>query len=459
MFKLVLSLLVGLSVSSVVTTAQPSFPDTTAGKRARAYVEAFNSDSESRMEEFFRSNVSEQGLKERPVEARMGIYRQMKGNLGKIEVRRITLRSDAEIALTIHSSTGEWRELTLMLEEKEPHRLLGIRVIDIDPPASETQAKGLTQALTEQQMLELAEKVIAEKASADQFSGNVLIANGDKVIFQKSYGLASKEFKSLNNPETRFNLGSINKIFTQVAIRQLADAGKLSLDDKLIKFLPDYPNRDAAGKISIRNLIEMTSGIGDFFGPEFDATPKDRIKTTSDYMKLFAAKPLEFEPGTNNRYSNGGYVVLGAVIEKITGNSYRDYIREKIFKPCGMENTDLLDAELIATNVASGYSKESGELRNNIYTRPGRGSSAGGGYSTVGDMLRFALALRSEKLPRPQAAMGRGVGIAGGAPGVNSVLESDFGTGYTIIVMANYDPPSATSIASELRKLVNAIKP
>ena len=158
----------------------------------------------------------------------------------------------------------------------------------------------------------------------------------DKPIFEKAYGLANKETNTPNKTDTKFNLGSINKIFTRIAIGQLVQQGKISFDDKLGKYLPDYPNKDAAEKVTIRHLVTMKSGIGDFFGDKFTAMPKDKLRKNSDFIPLFADKPLAFEPGTNEQYSNGGYILLGAIIEKVSGKSYYDYVRENIFKPAGM---------------------------------------------------------------------------------------------------------------------------
>jgi CubicO group peptidase (beta-lactamase class C family) len=156
------------------------------------------------------------------------------------------------------------------------------------------------------------------------------------------------------------------------------------------------------------------------------------------------------------------------VIEKVSGQSYYNYVRDNIFKPLGMENTDFYEADVPTENLASGYTRdpenESAPRRNNIYTRPARGSSAGGGYSTAGDLLKFANALKSGKIknpafekdaPQPRDAPFAsmpGVGVAGGAPGLNAVLESGLPGGYTILVMSNYDPPSAEGVSRKIRE-------
>ena len=315
------------------------------------------------------------------------------------------------------------------------------------------------------------ETVVDGLVKRDEFSGVVLVADQGKPIFHKAFGLASKEFNVPNSLDTRFNLGSINKIFTQIMIGQLVAGGKLSLDDHLGKYLPDYANGEAAEKVTVRQLLTMTSGIGDFFGPEFDATPKNKIRDLKDYLPLFAAKPLLFAPGTKNQYSNGGYVVLGLIIEKVTGRSYYDWAGEKIFQPTGMNDTGYFDADVPVPNVASAYTRRStngtkqDHWRNNVYTRPVRGSSAGGGYSTAGDLLKFANALHSGNLVIPNfnaASPGGaiaprapdGLGVAGGAPGINSTLDTGVAGRYTVIVMSNYDPPSAMDLAKQIRRLL-----
>ena len=309
------------------------------------------------------------------------------------------------------------------------------------------------------------DKLVAD----DQFSGAVLLAKNGTPIFEKAYGMASKGYGVANRTDTKFNVGSIDKIFTKIAIGQLIRQGKIaSVDDKLIKYLPDYPNKDAAEKITLRQILTMQSGIGDFFGPKFEKAAKDQFRTISDYLPLFASEPLQFEPGTQRKYSNGGYIVLGAVIEKITGESYYDYVRQNIFHPLGMENTDFYEVDAVVANRASGYTKrdevERADWRENVYLQPARGSSAGGGYSTLDDLLKFANAVSERKMMNPAFeaeapiapgqpfALMRGIGIAGGSPGVNGVMESGMPGGYTVIVLSNYDPPAAEKVTESVRE-------
>jgi D-alanyl-D-alanine carboxypeptidase len=459
-------------------------PDTPQGRLVADYTKAFNSGDEKAMREFFANNVAASALEQRPIEARLEVYREMRGNMGAIDLRRVVSARDNEVIVLVQTKEREWRELTFILEPTPPHKLMGIRVQDADPPPTAGEAGKSTvtppATMTEAQLVEAIDKHLSQAVAADEFSGTVLVAKKDSVVFQKAYGLASKEYNVPNRVDTKFNLGSINKIFTQIAIGQLVEQGKLSFDDKLGKYLPEFPNRDAVEKVTIRQLLDMKSGIGDFFGPEFEAMPKDRLRSLRDFLPLFATKPLEFEPGTKQQYSNGGYIVLGAIIEKVSGQDYYDYVREHIFKVAGMQNTDWYEADVLTANLASGYTREGmadrekSVRRNNIYTRPAKGSPAGGGYSTAVDLLKFVAALREgrlslanfrqpaatdqQKSSEPKRAHFGGLGIAGGAPGINAALEANEASGYTIIVMSNYDPPSAEKIARQIRGWISRMK-
>jgi len=190
------------------------------------------------------------------------------------------------------------------------------------------------------------------------------------------------------------------------------------------------------------------------------------IRKLSDYVPLFVSKPLEFEPGPSQRYSNAGFVVLGLIIEKLSGQNYYDYVRDHITKPAGMTDTASYAIDDDVPNRAVGQTKRGPEgplaaRQSNANSLPARGSSAGGGYSTAADMLRFSQALLADKLlpkrwtdwvfgGKLDAPSQRNIGVAGGSPGVNAVLE--IAPPYTVVVMSNFDPPSAEEVSREARK-------
>ncbi|MDX2044528.1 MAG: serine hydrolase [Acidobacteriota bacterium] len=438
------------SVSTSASTQEVKLPDTVAGKVFAEFFRAFNTGNLETLKQFHKKH----GNPEDNAEQDVGAFNQT----GALTLHSVANSTETEIAVIVKGSKSDrWLKFTFAVDANLPHSITDIRVQPTEAPGGE-KSQPAPARKSESEFLQELTSWLDRQAAEDKFSGTVLIAKNGKPIFQKAVGLANKETKTPNRVDTKFNLGSINKHFTQIAINQLIEQGKLGWEDKLGKFLPDYPNKEAAEKVTVKHLVEMRSGIGDFFGPKFEATPKSKIRSINDYLPLFAGDKLAFEPGSKRAYSNGGYVVLGAIIEKVTGQSYYDYVREHIFKPAGMTNTDSFFSDAKTPNLAEGYrDNDNGGRVNNVDTRPARGSSAGGGYSTIEDLLKYSTALLSNKLLSAAASkriIGGGIGIAGGAPGINSELEIDPASGYTIVVMGNYDPPNAANVNRHIRSML-----
>lgn len=447
---------------------KPSIPDATdltnsaSGKRALAYFAAFNSGDDAKLAAFFSENTDGEALKRRPVEPRVAFHKQVRSDFKQLTIKKVVSVTDQEINVLAQSPSGEWASVTFEIEGSAG-KFAGVMVERISPP-SDAKAATPSAPTNQAELITAVERIMDGLVKADAFSGVVMIAHGDKPVFTKAYGLADSAKKIDNNRETRFNLGSINKMFTRIAIGQLVSQGKLSFTEKLIKILPDYPNREAASKITIGQLVTMTSGIGDFFNEKFEAADKSKIRSLKDYLPFFVNDPLIFEPGTDKRYSNGGYLVLGLVIEKLSGKDYYDYVRENIFKPAGMSSSDSFAIDALPPNTAVGYaSQPSGKRTPNVAELPARGSSAGGGYSTADDMLRFSIALKTKKLVIPNddgtfPAEFTGAGFAGGSPGVNSLFIASSKTGYTLVVLSNFDPPSAEKPGSMIGDWLKQLK-
>jgi len=315
---------------------------------------------------------------------------------------------------------------------------------------------------------------LEKETAAGQFAGAVLVARDGKAIFTGAYGLADREKKLPNRLDTRFRIGSMNKMFTAVAVLQLVQAGKVTLTDPLGKYLTGYPNRDVASKVTIHHLLTHTGGTGDIFGPAFESHRLD-LRTLQDYVNLYGTRGLDFEPGSRWAYSNYGFLLLGVLVERVSGQSYYDYVRDHVYTPAGMTRTGSLPEDQPLEGRSVGYMKPPGADAwvPNTATLPYRGTSAGGGYSTVGDLMRFAVALQHHTLldakhtellttgkvdvpNRGKYAYGfsdrtlagtRSVGHGGGAPGMNGVLEIWPQTGTVIAVLANMDPPAAQRVA------------
>jgi CubicO group peptidase (beta-lactamase class C family) len=300
---------------------------------------------------------------------------------------------------------------------------------------------------------------LARQAAAGKFSGAVLVAKDSKPVVKQAYGFANRRRRLPNAIDTKFNIGSLGKSFTAVAVAQLVESGKLSFDDPLGKYLSGFP-REVANKVTIGELLTHTSGLGDVFmrwHPNASAE-----LDVSDLLARVVTEPLQFAPGSRFGYSNSGYVVLGAIVEAVSGLNYYDYVRERVFKPAGMRQTGWYTLNP-ASNMAHGYAQvdTSGTWV--------AGNPSGGAYSTVGDLLRFAQALFANKLlspqltklvlagkvdtPRPGPARTRYaygfeeqvrngvriVGNGGGQPGVEAQLRIFPRPGYAVIVLANQE--------------------
>lgn len=441
-----------------------SFPDTAEGQRGKAFMDLLNSDDDSVVQRFVKDQMSAD--KTNTQEERVKRFIRTRALIGGAKLRKITNVSKTKLSYIIERSSGTFAKVRM---EFDPHSGGRIRQIGIEPVSKDELEKSSdTRSLTESELGPAVEKFMRSLAKKDEFSGTVLIAKNGKPIFSKAVGFANRERKLVNKTDTKFNLGSINKLFTIISIGILADEGKLKISDFVGKHLPKYPNPDVRKKVTIEHLLTMSSGIGDIFGEEYSATPKTKLRTTNDYLPLFASKPLAFEPGSKRKYSNGGFLVLGAIIEKASGQTYYDFVRERIYKPIGMSDTESYESDSVIPNMAEGYmySKTAKRLVNNVTFRPARGSSGGGGYSTAPDLLKFANAIESGEFPMPKSLKqmsdrlinGLANGIlrfGGGAPGINAMIVNKVSNKYTVIVLSNLSSPSASNVSRQIRAWLN----
>lgn len=253
-----------------------------------------------------------------------------------------------------------------------------------------------TEPPTAEQITAKVDEYMKAVIRIDGFSGTILIARDGKPIVSKGYEMANIELNVPNTPETVFRLGSVTKQFTAMSIMMLQERGKLSVSDPMCKYLADCP--DAWKPITIRNLLTHTSGITNYTGfPDFAKTTVLPI-TTAEMADRLKKEPLEFTPGEKFAYSNSGYYLLGAVIEKASGKRYADFLQENIFTPLSMRSTGYDDPLRIIMNRAAGYQKQAGKVINAAYMDMTVPYSAGSLYSTTGDLLIWDQALYTEKL-------------------------------------------------------------
>ena len=323
------------------------------------------------------------------------------------------------------------------------------------PPTPKPTAGGQRALIGTSELIKRLRAFADSLSHLDQFSGVISVSQNGAPVFEKAYGEANRETHTPNTLETAFNLGSINKLFTATAVRQLALAGKLQLDSSLASAWPDYPNQEVARRVTVRQILQHRSGItGDIFHVPGVSAPGE-ITHNRQFLAGFVRDSLQFAPGSREQYSNAGYVVLGALIERVSGEDYYAYIDAHILQPAGMTRTGHFLNASLPPRTALGYTHDgeraspTATWRSNSRMLPGRGSAAGGGYSTVGDLKLLLAALRANRIP---GAPGAGVGIAGGAEGLNASVEGALPGGYDLIVMANLDPPAAERISRRVRE-------
>ena len=254
----------------------------------------------------------------------------------------------------------------------------------------------------------------ATLAAQDKFAGVVLITQGDRQLFSGAYGYASRDWRVPNTLDMRFDTASVTKLFTAVAILQLIDQQKLAFDTRVIDFL-GLEDTAIAREVTVYHLLTHTSGIADDAdeeaGESYEAVwqtkPNYSVTETADFLPQFAYKPANFAPGQGCRYCNCGYVLLGLLIEKVSGMSYRDYVRQHIFVPAGMAQSAFLRKDQVHDNVAEGtdpITDAAGQIigwKKNIYAFPPIGSPDGGAYVTAADLDRFLRAVQAGKLLSP----------------------------------------------------------
>lgn len=458
--------LIAASFLAVLAWAQSGtgiqLPDTPAARQCAAWLESFNRGDRDSYRDFLQNHFPSR-LKN--LDDEMG-FRDMTGGF---DLRKVEESTPIKlVALMQERVSDQFGRLTLEVEASEPHHITRLELWAIPRPA-----QFALPHMSESQLIAALRARVEQEAAADRFAGAVLLAKDGKTAFEQAYGLADREHKTPNTVKTRFRIGSMNKMFTATAVLQLARAGKLDLDAPLGKYLTDYPNKDIATKVTIKELLSHTGGTGDIFGPDFDAHRLE-LRTLQDYVKLYGNRAPQFEPGSRWEYSNYGFILLGLVIEKNSGQSYYDYVREHIYKPAGMSSTGSEPENEPVADRSVGYTKmiSHAEWKPNTDTLPYRATSAGGGYSTVEDLEKFANALQQHVLlnkehtellttghvdtPRGRYGYGfedqmingtRCFGHGGGAPGMNGDLKICPAPGYVIAVLANVDPPAASRVS------------
>lgn len=462
-----------------------SSTESIANKPVNELLEIFGRGSREDAARFVRERIEEAMIEQSSEESITDRILKISQQSGGFQLVETSYPKENQIQLLIRSRRGgKMARLRVILSKKNKEKLRGFE-FELMPSETETRIKDWKRLkLSEAEALSQIGKSAEELAKIDKLSGVLLVAKGDKILLHQSYGRMSQASKAPNRKNTLFPAASMSKMFTAIAVAQLIDQGKISLEDTLEKVIPSYPNKEAAKRIKIWHLLSHQSGLGNFFGEEYNRNP-GRYVRPADYFPLFADKPLFFEPGTKWSYSNAGMVVLGAVVEQISDQRFEDYLRENIFLPAGMKNTFYNPAEAPKNRIASLHTRFESNDPFEIeprkeYSKHGIASPAGSTFTSAEDMMLFVRALQKGKLVKPETLTefttrntptppggkytfgfesklynGKiGYGHSGGAPGVNTNTITFGDEDYTVVILTNYDPGFAQVLARDIAALL-----
>jgi CubicO group peptidase (beta-lactamase class C family) len=476
------ALVTALSASAAVAApASTTLPDTPAGKIGGELIQHVNTDNPAQIEKWvptILSSAMDQDAKTNFAKIVASAARDS-GGVDVFDVRN--QRGMLFMAVKGHRA-GQLALFVLAADPAQPAKLAQADLVPMDDPALD--AAWPKAAVSREEMTRVIRTTLDGLVRTNDFAGCLTVSDGGETVFDECRGMAERGLAVPIDQQTKFHIGSMDKMFTGVAIAQLVEAGKLSWDSTLAQLVPEYPDHAAAQKITVWQLLHHTAGIGDFFVTEFFQN-REKFVNPADYLDLIGRQPKVSEPGKDWNYSNAGYVLLGRIIENVSHESYFDYIQHHVFTPAGMTSSGFDSQEDITPKLAVGYFREgpfSTDWKANWMTLPFKGSPAGGGYSTNTDLLRFATALRDGKLVKPATAMkmfdgevpagpgGYAAGFgdrlshdrhirghAGGAPGMDADLAMVWETKAAVAVTSNEgDSQTAMMLAENIADLLAA---
>jgi CubicO group peptidase (beta-lactamase class C family) len=466
---------------SVLFTAVLAFPQTAqlpqteTGKLASEWLALCNAPNHDALAKWNAANREEAFLKEHSADEVADTQLQECTQQGGFDVVKVNESAPDHLQLT---AKGKKSGIFLGLEFRVSNGKLG----GIGFRPAEIPDSALPSDVSDAVVKKEVESTVARLSGSGLFSGIVMVARGTQPIAIATGGFANRENKTPITADTQFTLGSMGKMFTAAAVGQLVDQGKLSYNDVVGKFFPRYGNQTIREKVTVGMLLSHTGGLGDFLDKRTPEMMKDGVKRASEFVPLFENVPPKFEPGSSWSYSNAGLTLAGAIVEKVSGEAYPDYLRKHIFEPAGMKNSDPNNIPHHDARMVTPYTQmsENGPSAAWHAAKPDIGSPAGGALSTANDLIRFAAALRNgklvskatfERMAQPHGKTPWGgeygyamqiehvqgetvVGHGGGYPGVNTELYIVLNSPYTIVALANQDPPAADFAGQMVQALV-----
>ncbi len=460
----------------LIVTLLYSFPSLANKELAPSFIAVFNEGSRIEVINYLSEHMSKSRIETYGIDAHVGVFLNSQNTFGRLDVIKVLPPSNGNERVEVISNNNKLKYNLIINKEKgAPYK---INYFTLQDAKSENNSK---KSISKKELALELSSFINNLSMKDAFSGSVLVAKGNDVIFKGSVGYANKTWKIKNNIDTKFSLGSMNKMFTAIAALQLIEKGKLKFDDKLIEFVDNsWLPKGNSDSITIRQLLTHTSGLGNFFNDEFNQSNKEVYRNLAAYKPLISQSELLFTPGSRNRYSNSGMLMLGLVVEKVSGESYYDYVQKHIYNKANMLNSGSFELDSVTDNLASGYLKRmhSDQWVDSIYARAIKGSPAGGGFSTVEDLHQFSLALTEFKLlgkeltedaytekTKYNSAFWYGYGFSvssepnnrivghGGAYlGVDARLDIHLDSGFIVVILANQ-----SDVVAPVRRKINEL--
>jgi CubicO group peptidase (beta-lactamase class C family) len=442
----------------------PTMPAGALGGRIRSLINTINAPTEGVVERFMTEDCTEQLRDFAPMETHVATFGFLNGYTGGVDFHSLRTYTPARgaretVVIVKDRNYGAWRAFRLFIDDRETYRLSGF-LLDRNP-GTPTDVDEPT--LSDAEVVDETRRIVDRVCANDAFSGTVLLARSEQVLYSHACGEASKRFGVPIDVDTRFNLSSITKTFTGTAIVQLAQTGALSYDDQLSDYVDEsWLPREISDRVTLHQLLTHTSGLGDYYTETYQQSSRALYRRLEDFKPLIHEDTLAFEPGSAFRYSNTGMFLLGVVIENVTGESYFDYVRQNVFEPAGMLESGYFQRDEPVRNVAIGYQRDSGSetgWREDTFRLSVGGTPSTQAYSTVGDLHRFALALLDGTLVSDssrtvmwvrygegdgygfqvhQRPLGQAVGHTGGSWGASSQLTFYPEAGYVVVALSNY---------------------
>jgi CubicO group peptidase (beta-lactamase class C family) len=446
-----------------------TLPDTPPGRRLAELITVLNSGSYDSIREYTAANFSEEFIAD-ALDARVDALMRIHAGSRELTVVGVLSASRDRVIAEVRNRLAEMNQaLGVSVERRPPHRI----TMSFRGPAYLYDGPDRVPQFTDIEVVAAMDSLLDRLAAAGVFSGAILVAKADSILLRRAVGLAHRDPDVPNRPDTRFNIASVGKLFTTVAIAQLAEEGLLRYEDPIGRYLgSDWVAPDVASAIRIEHLLTHRSGLGDFLESQAMLRAAGPPRSLDDYKPVIRAERPQFTPGTRHQYSNSGFVLLGAIVERITGGTFGAYFQEHLFQPAAMvgagelpPDTVPLPAPAFATGYTSSYSASGCSWTENTERLATVAPSpAGGQYASVEDLWRFAVALRSgilvrgstwESLSAPAPVRGgpptgygfevadhgqeRVVGHGGSHEGIGAALDIYLRSGYTLVVLSNSD--------------------